>query len=117
MKLPARACRRNYSAVFESILESPELMQTPGVVLTLIGYGDLAIPAILEDKVAKRVSLSYKACWHPPGQPASSVACLHAQPIPKCLAEGQKGAPRICVRRRQVCLHGHTMRAFAKRAA
>ncbi len=79
MTCPAFACRRNYSAVFESILESPELMQTPGVVLTLIGYGDLAIPAILEDKVAKRVSLSYKACSHPPGHAAPFVACLHAQ--------------------------------------
>jgi hypothetical protein len=79
MTCPAFACRRNYSAVFESILESPELMQTPGVVLTLIGYGDLAIPAILEDKVAKRVSLSYKARSHPPGHAAPFVACLHAQ--------------------------------------
>ena len=46
--------------MFESILESPELMQTPGVVLTLIGYGELAIPVELVDKVAKRVSLDYK---------------------------------------------------------
>ncbi|KAK9837010.1 hypothetical protein WJX81_006780 [Elliptochloris bilobata] len=52
--------RRNYTAIFEGIQRTPALMQGEGVVLTLIGHGDLLIPAPLQGKVVKRTSLNYK---------------------------------------------------------
>ena len=54
------ACRRNYTAIFEYIQRTPALMQSQGVVLTLIGHGDLHIPDALHGKVVKRTSLDYK---------------------------------------------------------
>lgn len=55
-----RACRRNYTAIFEGIQRTSALMQSQGVVLTLIGHGDLHIPDALHGKVVKRTSLDYK---------------------------------------------------------
>ena len=53
-------CRRNYTGIFEDIQRTPALMQSQGVVLTLIGRGDLHIPDALYGKVVKRTSLDYK---------------------------------------------------------
>ena len=52
--------RRNYTAIFEGIERTPALMDSKGVVLTLIGHGDLHIPDALHGKVVKRTSLDYK---------------------------------------------------------
>ena len=53
--------RRNYTAIFEGIKSTTALMRGEGVLLTLIGHGDLQIPAALNTTVAKRVGLNYMA--------------------------------------------------------
>ena len=56
------AChRRNYTAIFEGIQSNTALMRGEGVLLTLIGHGDLQIPAALNTMVAKRAGLNYMA--------------------------------------------------------
>ena len=56
----AGVCRRNYTAIFDRIERTPALMESPGVVLTLIGHGNLHIPDALHGKVVKRASLAYQ---------------------------------------------------------
>lgn len=48
--------RRNYTAIFDTAL-----MRGEGVLLTLIGHGDLQIPAVLNTMVAKRAGLNCMA--------------------------------------------------------
>lgn len=68
------ACRRNYSAVFNDIQNTPALMDSDSVVLTLIGHGNLQIPPALQGKVEKRVSLQYKV-WLQTSCAVSAASC------------------------------------------
>ena len=56
-------CRRDYQGLFDSIRKNTQLMADPAFQLSLIGKGELALPADLTSKVTKHDSLSYKAYY------------------------------------------------------
>ena len=60
MNCPLYACRRDYQGLFDSIRGNTQLMADPAFQLSLIGKGELALPAGLASKVTKHDSLPYK---------------------------------------------------------
>ena len=56
-------CRRDYQGLFNSIRKNTQLMADPAFQLSLIGKGELALPADLTSKVTKHDSLPYKAYY------------------------------------------------------